>query len=85
MAFAAATVADVLSSRGRYEVNPVLGTGPFTVANQGARLMGITGGILLAEELLVRKFPKLRKGFGFVNLVGASSHGYATMHNYMGR
>lgn len=84
-AFVAATVVDVLSSRGRYEINPLLGTGQFTVANQGAKLMGITGGVLLVQELLVRKFPRLRKGFMLVNFMGASSHGYAAAHNFAGR
>ena len=76
------TVADVLSSRGMVERNPILGRGDFRVANQGAKALGITGALIVAETLIVRKFPAAAKVLRFVNFGGAGAHGLAAAHNW---
>lgn len=65
---ASSAVADVQSSWGRYELNPVLGRGQFG-ARQAAISAGITGGLLLLERPLVRHHPSLRKPLTVVNFV----------------
>jgi hypothetical protein len=78
----ASTVLDVYSSRGLREVNPILGRGDFRMSNQGAKAIGITGALILAESLIVRKFPPSRKVFKYVNFGGSAAHGAAAVHNF---
>jgi hypothetical protein len=76
------TVADVLSSRGRVELNPILGRGDFTIRNQGFKALGITGALVLVETLVVRKWPKMARVFKYLNLGGAAAHGAAATSNW---
>lgn len=67
IALGAANTLDVLSSRGGYELNPVLGRGDF-----GARQIGIKGGVIAAvvigEVLLVRRWPWTARPLKWINL-----------------
>jgi hypothetical protein len=72
-AVAAATAADISSSVGRYELNPVLGRGPFGGRQIGIKL-GIAGGAMLVESLIVRRHPECGKAFAYGNL----AHGAVT-------
>lgn len=78
-AFAASAVADAASSRGRYELNPVL-RGPD--GHFGAKGMAIkfsmTGAILAGQWLLLRKHPGQAQtatwaNFGAAGLTGAAA------------
>jgi hypothetical protein len=71
---ATANAADAISSAGRYELNPVLGMGPF-----GARAMGIKIGISTAtvgvQYLILRRHPEAARkaaiwNFGMAGLTG---------------
>lgn len=82
IAVAAATTADILSSRGLYERNPVLGRGAFTLRNQGAKVIATTAAALLLQEFLVRKFPQTRRAFTFINFGATGMHAGAAAHNW---
>jgi hypothetical protein len=70
-ALAAATAADIASSVGQYELNPVLGRGRFGGRQIGIKL-GIVGGSTLLQSIIVRRHPEYGKGFAYGNLgVGA--------------
>ena len=84
-ALLATTFADVMSSRGLVERNPILGRGNFTIANQGARALGLTGGLIAAEMLLVRRWPASSHVFHWVNFGGSAAHGFAAAHNWRQR
>lgn len=68
-ALTAATVADTMSSYGKYELNPVLGRGTFG-AKQTAIKFSITGGLVLVEYLVHRKTDKFDKAFTVINFAG---------------
>ena len=70
VALSAASTADVASSWGLYELNPVLGNGQFG-SRQLAIKAGITAALVGAEALTVRKHPNLRKPFTIVNWTAA--------------
>lgn len=76
-----ATFADSLSSRGMVERNPVLGRGEFRMSTQGAKALGITAGIVVAQSIVVRKWPKTAGVFKWTNWIGVGAHGAATVHN----
>ena len=74
---AASQAADAVSSRGLIETNPLLGRGPF-----GARQESIKGvatvGVIIAEWLIVRRWPGTARGFTWANyLTGAATFGVA--------
>ena len=74
---AASQSADAISSRGLIETNPLLGRGPF-----GARQESIKGvatvGVIIAEWLIVRRWPGTARGFTWANyLTGAATFGVA--------
>jgi hypothetical protein len=77
----ASAAVDAMSSRGLYELNPVLGRGQFG-AKQSAKLIGVTGAVALLEIPLARRFPRLRKYLELGNYVGAGLHGAAAIHNW---
>lgn len=79
-AYLASATADVVTSRGLVERNPILGRGPFG-ARQAAISMGISAGVVLATEALGRKFPKLRKPLTVVLWVSAGTRGAVAMRN----
>ena len=67
----AGAVADVRSSWGAYELNPVLGCGQFG-PRQAALSLAITSALVLAETPLTRRHPALRKPFTVINFVVGS-------------
>lgn len=81
LAFASAATADVLSSFGGNEVNPVVGRGPFG-ARQAAVSLGITGVWLLAQRPIVKHWPETRKVLEWFNFGGAALHTGVAIHNW---
>lgn len=65
---AVAETADIASSRGSYELNPVLGRGPFG-ARQASIKAGIVGGVILAEWLILRRHPDSSRAFKWANYI----------------
>jgi hypothetical protein len=59
-------VMDTMSSRGAMEQNPVLGRGEFG-GRQMAIKSGIAGGVILAEQLIMRKHPETRRFWTWAN------------------
>lgn len=78
--FAAAAVADVRTAYGLYELNPVLGRGPFG-ARQAATSLAISGGVIVAAEALGRRYPKLRKPLAVTLFIAAGVRGGVAARN----
>jgi len=66
---------------GAYELNPIVGRGPFGT-RQAATSLGITAGVLVAESLIVRKWPKMRRAFTWTNFGIAGVRGGTAIRNY---
>lgn len=81
LAFSAATAADIHSSQGLYEMNPVLGRGPFG-GRQAAVKVSITGGLIAAEYFAIRRWPSTEKVFRWVNWLGAAGTAGVAASNY---
>ena len=77
----AATAADINSSRGLVEENPLVGRGAFGV-RQSLLIGGATVGAIVVQEIVTHRYPQLNKVFTFVNLGAASVHVYCVKHNY---
>lgn len=72
--------ADMLSSRGMYELNPVLGRGPFGT-RQVAISASIVGGIELTKWVLARRYPRSRV-VRAMSLVPAALRGGVAARNW---
>ena len=75
-AVAISTAADLASSRGLYETNPLLGRGKFG-KKQALRASLATAGVLTLEWLLIHHNPKLRAPLTKVNIGITGVHGFA--------
>ena len=78
---AVSTAADILSSRGLNELNPVNGRGPFG-ARQAGTSAAITGVTILAERLIVHRWPKAAGALRWCNVGLSIEHGAAAAHNW---
>ena len=79
-ALAGAHAADALTSSGRYELNPLLGRGPF-----GARAVGIkagisTGGIAI-QYFILKHHPAAARKAAFINFAMAGLTGGTATRN----
>jgi len=81
IALLGSTGIDIASSWGLQERNPILGTGQFGWPQTG-KAIGITVGLVLAERVIVKKFPASRRVLKWVNWAGAGAHGAAAVHNW---
>ncbi len=70
----AATVADVHSSWGKHELNPLLRNGRNRFGAQGLAVKaGVTGGAVLAQALLFRRKPASLRGAAIGNTIVAGA------------
>lgn len=81
LALASAAAIDLHSSRDLYELNPVLGRGPFG-ARQAAVKVSITAGLLASEYLVIRKWPSTERAWRWVNWIGAGATVGVATSNY---
>lgn len=81
VALAGASAADIASSWGKWEANPVLGHGAFQ-GRQVAIKAGIIGGTLVFETILARKHPRYAKVFRWVNVGAAAGTGAVAIVNW---
>jgi hypothetical protein len=74
---------DAASSYGLRELNPVLAEpdGRFGMKAAGVKF-GVVGGLIAAEYLMVRKFPRSAKFFTVVNWTTAGATTGLAIHNY---
>ena len=80
----AVTVADMQSSIGRSEANPMLRSQNGRFGPQGVALKGgIVGGVLCAQFLMLRKNPKAAPYAAGINFAAAALTGAAVVHNHM--
>jgi hypothetical protein len=79
-ALLASTAADVASSYGQRELDPVLGRGRYGI-RQASLEFGITGAMLAAQEILVHHKPFLAKRLAIVNLVRVGAFTGLAVHN----
>lgn len=83
---AASSVADVTSSWGYGEGNPLLRNGRGEFGAKGLIIKGvIIGGYLGAQHLILRKRPQWRRGFTKGNWVVAGWHGGIAVSNLVRR
>ena len=75
-----ASAADIASSWGLQERNPLLGRGIFG-PSQALRSTAITGGVVLGACLAQRRWPRLRRPLGWVWLIATGTRGSAALHN----
>jgi hypothetical protein len=75
-----AATADIASSWGLQERNPLLGQGTFG-PRQALRSAAITGGVVLGAHLAQRRWPALRRPLGWVLLVATGTRGGVAVHN----
>ena len=64
--FVGAQAMDTMSSRGAIETNPLLGRGQFG-ARQTLIKAGITGGVILAERMIMRRHPETQRYWTWTN------------------
>lgn len=79
-AMLASTTADVASSYGRRELDPVLGRGRYGI-RQTSLEFGITGIVLAVQEIAVHRKPILAKRLAIVNLVRTGAYTGLAVHN----
>jgi len=67
-ALGAAHTADIASSWGHYEANPLLTSADGKFGAKGTAIKaGAMGGVALAEYLLAKKYPQITKYFKYLN------------------
>src|SRR5258708_39772151 len=73
---AAANAADAMTSIGRRELNPVLGTGQFGPRATGVKI-GISAATIGAQYLILRRKPEAMRKAAYVNfgMAGAAAGG----------
>jgi hypothetical protein len=81
-AMLASTTADVASSYGKRELDPVLGRGRYGI-RQASLEFGITGAVLAIQEISVHHKPFLAKRLAIVNLVRTGAYTGLAVHNEM--
>jgi hypothetical protein len=64
--FVGAQAMDSMSSRGGFETNPVLGRGQFG-ARQAVIKAGIASGVVLAEQMILRRHPETQRFWTWAN------------------
>jgi hypothetical protein len=80
----AVTIADMQSSSGRLEANPLLRSQNGRFGVQGFALKGaVVGGVVGAQYLLLRKNPKAAPYAAGINFATAALTGAAVVHNHM--
>ena len=80
----AVTIADMHSSVGRFEANPMLASKNGRFTNRGVALKGAIVGIALGTQfILVRKNPKAASYAAGVNFAMSALTGAAVIHNHM--
>jgi len=82
-ALAATETADILTSRGRIEDNPLLRApgGGFDTGKGVALKAAVVGPLVLAEWALKRHHPERRKGFAWVNFAISGFNTGVAIHN----
>ena len=80
----AVTIADMQSSVGRMEANPLLSSQNGRFTSRGVALKGlVVGGALGAQWLMIRKSPKAAPYAAGINFAAAALTGAAVVHNHM--
>lgn len=80
-ALVAGNAADAASSCGMYEMNPLLGRGPFG-ARQAALKFGVAGAVLVVEEIAARRAPGVVKPAAAMNAGAAAAFGVMAARNW---
>ncbi len=80
-ALATANALDIYSSRGGYELNPILGRGQFGTRQVATKSIIIAAPVLL-EWLVLRRYPDKAKWFTWSNYIGAGVTMVGPIHNW---
>ena len=80
----AVTIADMQSSIGRFEANPLLSSQNGRFSGRGMALKGlVVGGALGVQWLMIRKNPNAAPYAAGINFAAAALTGAAVVHNHM--
>ncbi len=80
----AVTIADMQSSVGRMEANPLLSSSDGRFSGRGMALKGVgVGAVVGVQWLLLRKNPKAAPWAAGANFAAAALTGTAVIHNHM--
>jgi len=80
----AVTIADMQSSVGRMEANPLLSSSDGRFSGRGMALKGVgVGAVIGVQWLLLRKNPKAAPWAAGANFAAAALTGTAVIHNHM--
>ena len=77
---AAANAADVMTSMGRYELNPVLGQGRFGPRATSVKI-GISAATMGAQFLILRRWPEALRKAAYLNFALAGATGGVAASN----
>ena len=77
---AAATAADIYSSRGGYELNPILGRGQFGARQAGIKI-GAVVGLATVQRLVLRRHPRAERSFVVANVASGAATGLVAYRN----
>lgn len=85
-ALVGANAADVASSYGRQEANPLLrsGAGRFNARSAGIKI-GIVGGVLALQSFALRKAPEAHRTLAITNFAGAGAMAAIAAKNWQTR
>jgi len=78
---AGANGADIASSWGKSEANPLVRTGPRFNSGSLAIKLGVAAGTLLAQHYIVRRSPNLTPFFASADLAAAAALSVTAAHN----
>lgn len=82
VALLAGSTADMVSSYGQPELNPILASnGQFNAKSVGIKF-GIVGGIAVGEVLLLHRHPEMTRTVEIVNFTGAGVTGGVAARNW---
>jgi hypothetical protein len=79
----AVTIADIQSSYGRREMNPLLQSGSGRFEGRGIALKSaVAGGAVAAQWLMLRKHPEASGYAAAINFVASAATGAVVIHNH---
>lgn len=78
----AASTFDAASSWNRYESNPILASADGRYAHRGVAIKSsVMVGSLVAQHVVLRRWPERRKAAAIVNFIGAAGFTFVATHN----
>ena len=74
---------DVISSRGMYERNPILGRGPFQTKRAVLIKAGLLSGVFGVEWLVKKRYKNVDKPISYINYSSSGVVGAVAVRNFL--